>query len=333
MLTFSNQYLEAAAGVALMLDLPAGPSETLVASTDRVVLRRLLELHHVPVPPWSQADDPETAAYQSDRLGYPVTFTGRTGTGPQSVQVRSRSKVPAAFDRFFLESHSGVFIEQDAAEPQVSAETVVLNDDIRIVAVTHHLLGPAPARAPLRHMVHAHDPLLHNPVLRRIIGRAVRALRISHGVIHITMRLTTRGPRVTDIAAHLPSDLIPLLVKQATGIDLPQVAADIATGKTPTLTPTRHRAAAVHFAYSDRGGRLKRLHVPQATDDPLVERCALTQQSGARIRPLPLAGVEDRLAHWVVLGPNKASCLNSLDQAAQRIQITLSETFDHSHAA
>ncbi|MEV0981859.1 hypothetical protein [Streptomyces sp. NPDC049915] len=215
----------------------------------------------------------------------------------------------------------------------MSAETVVLNDDIRIAAITHTLLGPPPARPPVRHMVHAHDPLLHNPVLRHIVARAVRALRITHGVVHITMRLTPRGPRVTEVAAHLPDDLIPLLVKKATGIDLPQVAAEIATGKTPTLAPTLHRAAAIHFAYADRGGRIELLQVRQPTNDPLVERCVLTQQPGSQIQPLPLAGVEDRLAHWVVLGPNKTSCLDSLDQAAQRIRIAFSDEAQQSRAA
>ncbi|CAL9674619.1 hypothetical protein SUDANB176_07673 (plasmid) [Streptomyces sp. enrichment culture] len=340
-LTFHSQYLDAASGIARLLNLPSAPSETLVASTDRVVLRRLLEQHHVPVSRWSQADDPDMAAYQSDRLGYPVTFSLRSGTDFQPIHVRSRSEVPSAFDRTSHASDTrsqqvgarGVFIEQDSEEPRVSAETVVLHEDIRIAAITHTLFGPPPARPPVRHIVHAHDPLLHNPVLRRIVARTVRALRITHGVVHITMRLTSRGPRVTEVAAHLPGDLIPLLVKKASGIDLAQAAAEIAIGKTPTLTPTLHRAAAIRFVYSDRGGRVEGLQVRQTTNDPLVERCVLTQQPGAQIRPLPLAGVEDRLAHWVVLGSNKASCLSALDQAVQRIRIALSHGVEHPHAA
>jgi hypothetical protein len=158
-------------------------------------------------------------------------------------------------------------------------------------------------------------------------------MEITLGVLHIVMALTSRGPRITEIGAHLAGDLIPLLVKKATGVNLPQAAADLASGETPNLTPTLQRAAAIHFAYSNRGGHIERLEVSSSTSDPLIDRFVLTQQPGRYVEPVQHASVEDRLAHWIVLGSNKASCHNSLDQAAQRLRIALSHGAQRTYAA
>ncbi|MCE0444868.1 hypothetical protein LT493_04910 [Streptomyces tricolor] len=72
--------------------------------------------------------------------------------------------------------------------------------------------------------VHAHDGLLLNRFLRQCVERTARALRLTHAVAHITLRLTARGPRVLTVAPHLPGDLIPLLVERATGVDLAAAA-------------------------------------------------------------------------------------------------------------
>ncbi|MFD0393238.1 hypothetical protein ACFQ3Z_15095 [Streptomyces nogalater] len=119
----------------------------------------------------------------------------------------------------------------------MSAETVVLDDEVRIVALTRTTPGPPPACRPLRHSVHAHDGLLHNRFLRQCVERAVEALRLTHTVAHITLRLTARGPRVLGVTPCPPDDLIPLLVERATGVDLAGAAATLATGDCPTSPP------------------------------------------------------------------------------------------------
>ncbi|MEU3862831.1 hypothetical protein AB0F03_36995 [Streptomyces sp. NPDC028722] len=172
----------------------------------------------------------------------------------------------------------------------------------------------------MRHSVYAHDPLLHNPVLRRTVTRAVRALGITLGVLNVHLTLTRRGPRVIDVSPHLPGDLIPLLVKRATGIDLPGIAGDLCTGRIPHLASTRQRAAAIQFLYAPVTGRLHRLAVqPHADRHPLLDRIVLTQRIGAYVRSACNSTSSDRIAHFVVLGPDTPSCHSALDQAAQHI--------------
>lgn len=204
--------------------------------------------------------------------------------------------------------------------PRVSAETVVLDGEIRIAAITRTTLGPAPARQPLRHTVHAHDGLLHNRFLRLAVDRTVHALGVDRGVLHIGLALTDRGPRVTDVAPHLPGDLIPLLVWRATGVDLAQAAAALATGEVPDTTPTRQRAAAVQFAYPAATGRLDRLDLsPDAAHEPGADRMLLTQHTGNHVTAGPHATVADRLALWVAVGETPADCDDALRRMARHL--------------
>ncbi|MFF8731756.1 hypothetical protein ACF073_35535 [Streptomyces sp. NPDC015171] len=211
---------------------------------------------------------------------------------------------------------------------QISAETVVLDDeDIRIAAITRTVAGPLPARQAVRHCVFAHDTLLHHPVIRQVVSRTVRALGITLGVLSVRMRLTPRGPRVLDVAGHIADDLIPLLVKRATGIDLPSAAADLATGRTPSLAATRQRAAAIQFLYPSATGSLRRLTVhPHADRHPHLDRIALTRHPGDHVTSASQATPDDRIAHIVALGPDSPACHSALDQIAQYIHADIMPT-------
>ncbi|MET8583238.1 hypothetical protein ABZX39_20545 [Streptomyces collinus] len=215
----------------------------------------------------------------------------------------------------------------------VSAEAVVLDDEVRIAALTRTTPGPPPARQPLRHSVHAHDALLHNPFLRQTVERAVRALGLAHTVVHVGLRLTERGPRVTDVVPHLPGDLIPLLVERATGVDLARAAAALATGRLPDVTPTRQRAAAIQFAYPATTGLLTHLHLdPAARYEPCAERMVLTRRPGDAVTAAAHAVPADRLAHWVAEGDDPARCEHALREMAHYLSATVTPT-TRPHAA
>ncbi|WP_251093186.1 hypothetical protein [Streptomyces sp. Caat 7-52] len=261
-----------------------------------------------------------TAARIAGRLGLPglAYETAAVCADPTALRaLLARHGVPTAGPE-----------DPGAAEgPLVSAEAVVLDDEVRIVALTRTTPGPAPARRPLRHCVHAHDGLLHNRFLRQCVERAVRAVGLTHTVAHLTLRLTARGPRVLGVAPHLPGDLIPLLVERATGVDLAGAAATLAIGGLPDVTPTRQRAAAVQFAYPAMTGRLTDLWLdPAAAHEPAAERMVLTRRAGDTVTAAPHADLTDRLAHWVATGEDAAECEDTLRRLARHLTATVTPT-------
>ncbi|MFF2205198.1 acetyl-CoA carboxylase biotin carboxylase subunit family protein [Streptomyces sp. NPDC058145] len=269
-LTYVGEHLRTAAQVANRLELRGPAAESVAVCCDRVAARAALAKHNVPVPRWAEAYSPED-------------MYGRMNGEPPSVCDRPRQ---------------GVLLEQLHTGPQVAAEVVVTDrGDPQIVAITRTILGPPPARQPVRHSIYAHDSLMHNHLMRRTVERVASALGVTFGLLHLEMKLTALGPRVTDVACHVPGNLIPLLIKRATGISLPQVAADLIFGRPPHLTPTKQRAAAVHFAYPATSGRIERLALTTPQYRPLVDHAAVTQQIGHEVAAVSDAASTDRLAH------------------------------------
>ncbi|WP_189986220.1 ATP-grasp domain-containing protein [Streptomyces capoamus] len=328
-LTYMPEHVETTARVAEILRTPTTPAEALARFGNLARLRTVLAQHSLPQPRWAEVFDAESAAAHAESLGYPVLLT-QSGIGrTAAAQARNREEVGAAYElvdrpkaKTPFDRRGAILVEEALDGEQVSAETVVLDDeDIRIVSITRTLLGPPPARQPVRHCVFAHDALLQNPILRRIVTRAVQALGIELGVLSVRMRLTRKGPRIIDVSPHLADDLIPLIVKRATGIDLPRIAADLASGRTANLIATRQRAAAVQFHYSTTTGHVRRLTVHRHADrQPLLDRIVVTQELGNHVTSGPYATVHDRIGHFVVLGPDASSCRSTLDHTAQYIQ-------------
>ncbi|GAA5706164.1 hypothetical protein Save01_07020 [Streptomyces avermitilis] len=335
-LTYLPAHRLTAARIAQQLRLPAAPVMALAACADRLAARRLLAQHALPLARWAEACDASAAAAHADALGYPVVIKPRDGA--VTMHVRNRGEVPSAYDHVCraaaCPASDSLLVEEDLEGPEVCAEAVVVDStDIRVLAITRTTAGPPPARQVQRRSVYAHDKLLHHPVLRQVVTRAITALGLTAGVVHITMTCTSRGPRITDVNTHLPDDLIPLLVQRATGIDLPQIAADLATGRPPNLAPTRQRAAAVHFAYPSATGRIEHLKVTSATPQPLVDRFVLTQRPGQDVVSTPYASSWGRLAHCVAVGPDAATCHTTLDRMARHLTVALSTPVTNSRAA
>ncbi|MGW1895095.1 ATP-grasp domain-containing protein [Streptomyces sp. NPDC002004] len=331
-LTYVPEHLGTTARIAGLLRTPTTSVESLVPCSDLAELRRQLTRHKVPQPRWAEVLDAESAAAHAALLGCPVLIKPSRRTGAIAVQAHDRNEARTAYELvtrpvagLAADRHESAVVEEYLDGEEVSAETVVLDDeDVRITAVTRTVLGPPPTQQALRHSVFAHDPLLHNPVLRRVVTRAVRALGITLGVVSVRMRLTSRGPCVTDVSAHLAADLVPLLVKRATGIDLPRIAADLSTGRTPHLAPTQQRAAAIQFLYANATGHISRLALdPRGACQPLLDGVVLTQQVGNHVTSGPHATPVDRIAHCVVLGPDASSCHSALDRMAQHIDVDI----------
>ncbi|OLZ69408.1 hypothetical protein AV521_17960 [Streptomyces sp. IMTB 2501] len=198
-------------------------------------------------------------SWSREHLAVTARITGRLGLPGLPYETAAACADPAAARALLVRHRVPQAKPDDPEGPLVSAETVVLDDEVRIAALTR--------TTSLRHSVHAHDGLLHNPFLRQTVERTVRALGLTHTVAHVGLRLTERGPSVTGVAPHLPGELIPWLVERATGVDLVGAAVALACGAVVEVTPTRQRAAAIRFAHASR--RVSRMYWVVEGEDAL----------------------------------------------------------------
>ncbi|MFF3358835.1 acetyl-CoA carboxylase biotin carboxylase subunit family protein [Streptomyces sp. NPDC002917] len=249
---------------------------------------------------------------------------GLPGNAPGAVAA-CRDK---ALSLRMLAGHAvpGALIEESLDGLEIGVEAVVLGPgDIQIIAVTRKRLGPGPAFEEMGHCVDANDVLLREPAVSDVITHALEALGITLGVVHADMRLTDSGPRLIEVNACLGGDLIPLLVQLATGINLVRVAAALASGAVPDLTPSRAEAAAIGILYPYTSGRVEELNLSSPDEpwleifEPWLERLVWTQQIGNWVSAPPASSIADRVAHWVVTGKDTAMCDERLLRTAETV--------------
>lgn len=314
--TYLEDHIPLAARIAEDLGLPSPNSAAMRACRDKLLTRSLLDEHHIPSARSVLVEDEQDAVDCAEGLGYPVVIKPRAlaggagvmraDTGDQvrrAVEMASGASVPG-LDAYAL---PGTLVEEYLDGPEISVECVVLApDDIQIVAITRKHLGPQPRFLAVGHCVDAADELLDDPEVRDVTTRAIQAVGVGLGVVHVELRLTSRGPCIVEVNGGMGGDLIPLLVQMATGVSLPRAAAELALGREPDLTSTRTAAAAVQFAYADTPGLISR-HLIKGRPVEWLERVVWTRPIGDMVEA-PALSIDDRLGHWVVTGPHADAC-------------------------
>ncbi|WP_257584209.1 ATP-grasp domain-containing protein [Streptomyces sp. TLI_146] len=275
------------------------------------------------------AGDVDAVVEQASALGGPVVLKPRILSGDA---VGHRAQSPREIREGFVTVRDscqpgepcagagGALIEAYMDGPEIGVECVVLAPDtVHLAAVSRTFTQGEPPVLETGHLVDAADPVLRDPRIGQLAASAVAAVGLSRGVIHVQMRLTYQGPRITEIGATLASDLIPHLVHLATGLNLPQIAADLATGADPDLVPRQSRCAAVRFLYPCVTGQVTAVHC--GIQAAWLERLVWTALPGEHVCAPPHASIRDRTALAVVTGGDPSSCRKRLQLVEERTGI------------
>ncbi|MER7701585.1 ATP-grasp domain-containing protein [Kitasatospora sp. NPDC097605] len=327
-LTWDEYAQHSAARLAAAFGTFGNSEATAATCRNKAASRAAFAAAGVPSAASIRVDTLDQALAAAESIGYPVVVKPAAGAG--SIGVRradGSSDLADAYARATAHADDGfgVLVEEHLDGPEVSVECVTALGVTMPVAVTRKSLGPAPYFEETGHSVEARDPLL--ALVGPVAVQALDAVGFANGVSHVEMRLVDGGstPRLIEVNGRLGGDLIPHLVREATGIDLPLAAADIALGLQPDLTATRRRAAAIHMAYAPATGGLTRATAnPALHEQPWLERLVWEKQSGDHVA-LPPAGDlgTARVAHLVATAATAEICLQHLADAAHHLDVTV----------
>lgn len=261
----------------------------------------------------------------ADELGYPVVLKPRALAGSVGVVKADsvadvRRLFAVANDARFstLPAGVGVLVEEYLDGPEVSVDSVAFDGDVHVVHVARKRLGFEPHFEEVGHLVLDATTEPWFPATRALVVDAHRALGAEDGVTHAEVRLTSAGPRLVELNGRLGGDLIPLLGRLATGIDLVVAAAEVALGRRPDLTPSHDRAAEVRFAYPPHDCVVGHVEIVAAAETPGVERVVPLADPGTTLL-LPPRGAIPRLAALIAVGGDERACRDALDRAGPLI--------------
>lgn len=208
---------------------------------------------------------------------------------------------------------TGTVIEPLLDGIEATAYTADSPSGPRVVAISHATFDPQaePALLPAEVVVDADD--ICAPAIEDTASRALSALGHCSGPAQIRMRLTSTGPRIISVTAHLTDPLLGMLIEQVTGADLISQSGQHALGLTYLADENRIGAAAVHFL---QGSGATPLLPPNAAAHSHVTPYATLHPYPAERRVGPLR----RSGHLLVSGTDYAQSIARLRSAAAEIR-------------
>lgn len=332
--TWDEYALVPTAELADQLGVPSNSPEAMNACRDKATSRRLFAEHQVPSAASTRVDTLTEATAAALRTGFPVVL--KPASHAASIGVVRVDTAEQMLDAWEFAAAgadeqgpegSGVLVEEYLSGPEISVECVTRHGVTTALAVTRKEVAFAPYFEEVGHTVDAGDPLL--PEVAPIAVRAVQALGVREGIQHVEMRLTPAGPRIIEVNSRIGGDLIGKLVGLATGLDLPRIAADVACGKVPDLTRTKHGTAAIKIVYPPASGTLtaRHLSIAPGPERPWLHQVTWLRDSGERV-VLPPAGDLDtsRIGWFVVTADTPSAAQHRLAALTDALTLAVEST-------
>lgn len=214
-LTWNPAATVPAAAIAELLDTAGLYPAAAHASRNQAAARAVLDAHGVAAPRWVPVGDAGQLRIAAEHLGYPLVLKPAIAGSAGAVRVGGSEQLDAAyaFTAQTVARHgtasAGLLAEEYQGWPEVGVEVVSIPGRHVVAAITHTQRGET-FEATDRLVA----PALRSPVTdaaEQTAIEALKALDITHGVSHVTVRLTSTGPRVIAVTPCLADDLIPHL--------------------------------------------------------------------------------------------------------------------------
>jgi len=327
--TWDELSLVATAEVAGRLGLPHMSRQAATACRDKYLTRTLLDGAGLAGVRHALVTCVDEALEAAAGIGYPVVLKPRSLAGslgvtavPDADALRARYADVAGTSLTGLPSTGDVLVEELLDGPEISIDSAVFAGVAEPVVVARKRIGFAPGFEEVGHLV---GPWHHETwagEAEELLRAAHRALGIDCGVTHTEMRLTSRGPRIIELNGRLGGDLIPLVGRLATGVDLPLVAADIAFGRPPGTTPALRRHAKIRFLYPPYDATVDRVDLSAAKNVPGIAEAVVLADPGTELL-LPPQMLTPRTAALIAVGDTPADCTTALDAAEAEVVTVL----------
>jgi len=317
-----------AAHVAQALGLPGNSPEAVTACRDKNATRVALERAGVAQPASIGVRSLDEARDAAEKLGFPVVLKPRGLAGGMGVRrADSPEDVETAYRAATGVSYPGVpvfevsvLVEEYVDGPEISVDAVFFEGEGTALAVARKKVGLEPFFEEIGHEVDGADPLLTDARLAEALRASHAALGFHTGVSHTEFRLTANGPYLMEVNARLGGDMIPYLGELATGVDVALAAADVAAGRRPETTPSRHRAAAITFLYPERDTEIESVTVHEDRFPPRIHSADPMADPGAVLR-LPPRGYISRYARVISLADTMEEARDALLKAPEIVEL------------
>lgn len=255
----SDMPMRTVAAVAKELNIVGVSEETALKATNKAVMRECLEEHSVPIPTFYKVGTFKeyikvVQQFKDRYIVKPADNSGSRGVFLIN-NIENYEMIEHAFNYSKQHSRSGEIIVEEYLEgPEVSVETISIDGNIHIIAITDKLTTGSPRFV---EMGHSQPSCLSNDVkkkIRMVATSAIKAIGINNGPSHTEIIVTSEGPKIVEVGARLGGDNITThLVPLSTGVDMVKCCIEIALGQKPNVETKYEMSSAIRYFETSEG--------------------------------------------------------------------------------
>ncbi|MFG3048630.1 ATP-grasp domain-containing protein [Streptomyces sp. NPDC048241] len=340
---FAGHGVPAAAAVAADLGLPFVGEQVARTVRDKYAMREAFASQNVPQPAYGLARTIDEAVTQAARIGFPLVLkplidndSGYFRRVDDVAELTEHFPVvqrgawsgiaPNPLYAWMVETYdSALLLEEYLPGAEVSVESVVVDGQAHVVAIHDK---PVPAEGPYFVDVHYATPSrVPAEVRERIVeltAASHRAVGIATGAVHTEFRIQSDGtPKILETAARLGGGPIYQSVLLSTGVDMVVAVLDVASGRTPDLTPkSAPTPAGFYLFFAEKAGRISGISgVDEAGRNPRVHEISLYRKVGDAVDVPPR--VWQSHGHVIFSADSEDGFVETFDALVKSIRIEI----------
>lgn len=319
----SDVSLSAVAYIAKTMALPGIDADTVERCTDKALMRQAFYAHDVPSPQSVAVENEGHALAAARQIGFPVVIKPVDNAGSRGVRyVPGAEEVAEAYAKALGYSRKKKVLVEDFMDGiEVSVEAFMVNNQMHVLTLSDKVRTPPPYLLDIDVIFPSAYPQELQQKIITIAEKAIRAVGIEMGPVHMELMMTKEGPVPVELAARgagfkVFSDIVPFI----TGIDLLKASIDMALGNSVDLERCRDLGAAIKFFSSRSNGRLKCINgIDKVKAMPDVYDLEFYYSNGNKVKALTCGS--DRIGHMITTGENRDAALKVMAEAEKSLKI------------
>ena len=321
--------VEIAAHISELLGLRSGITyENALCASRKNLMRARMKEYGVPIPLFDVCNDFDGFVNAIKKYDFDCVIKPADNSFSRGVKALDKSYVTAdlreLYDATAAYSNIGVvMVEERVYGPEFSAESITIDGETTVVAITDKLLTEPPFVTEIGHSQPSYLSEDIQEKIKNAVKATVKAIGVENGPSHTEIKVTDRGPIVIEMGARMAGcHVASHLVLMSTGVDYIDVAMQVAMGMKPDIIKTHSRGAAIRFKTVDVNGVVDEVIVDDAIYDvDGLEELKIYAKPGDWME-VPSSN-EWRIGHVLCSGPDGAAAVASADKALGFIQATI----------
>lgn len=323
----SDMPMRTVACVGNALGLPAIHEEAAFRATDKHAMRQALKENGVPVPVFFGVAEEVAYLRAIDQIpGDCFIVKPADSSGSRGVHLvrKDEDPMPAFRDSQKFSRSRVVMVEEYMTGPEVSVESLTINGNTEVIAITDKLIV---GNGNFTEIGHTQPCALSHAVqeeIKDVVRRTIKAIGIDHCPSHTELKVTPTGVKVVEIGARLGGDNITTaLVPLSTGVDMLAACIHVAMGEPVETAKRIPNTSAIRYFAPPVGTILDIQNVERAKQIPGVRQIEILSAVGQKV--VPISSSTDRVGFVIAQGCNGRTAAQICDEAVATIHFEIGD--------